>query len=357
MDPVILALNAGSSSLKATVFRFDAGEPQRLLDAVAEGIGSHASLKINGERQPATIADPHDAWLALQPSLQPYTFAAVGHRIVHGGLAYRDPIRVDDQVLRDLDALTPLAPLHQPAALRVLRAVRETTGDLLPHVVCFDTAFHRDLPQVAYQYPFADLDPACRKFGFHGLAFESVVSALPPPHPARIILAHLGNGASLAALLHGRCIDTSMGLTPTGGILMGTRSGDLDPGLLIYLMRQHGWTADDLEVAVNRGSGLKALSGGTSDMRDLVDLARTDPAAQLAIDIFCHRITQRIGAYIATLGGLDLLVFSGGIGENSSLIRRRVTSPLAFLPPFDTRVVAADEGRIIAQQAVTLLFG
>jgi acetate kinase len=249
--------------------------------------------------------------------------------VVHGGSTFTAPVKVDALVVEQLTRLVPLAPLHLPPALELMRyALGRCAGAV--HVACFDTAFHHTLPEVARRFALPDelYQAGLHRYGFHGLSYEYILSVLGTPLPERLIVAHLGSGASLCAIKAGRSIDTSMGLTPTGGIAMGTRSGDLDPGLMLYLMRERGYGPERLEQLVNHESGLLGV-GGSSDMVDL--LSRTgaaDHRALAAIELFAYAIKKQIGAYVAALGGVDCLVFTGGIGEHAPLIRELACADL-----------------------------
>ena len=318
----VLAVNGGSSSVKFALFA--AGDPPRCIHRGAvDRIDPHA-----------VATDWLDA-LALGGQLD--GVVAVGHRVVHGGSEHFDPQPVTADLLADLRAAIPFAPAHLPDAIRLIEAVaRRLPG--VPQVACFDTAFHRDLPSVARRLPIprAYADAGLRRYGFHGLSYAYLMEEwerLVGSETARgrAILAHLGSGASMAAVRNGKCIDTTMGLTPAGGLVMGTRTGDLDPGVLIHLARTEGLTADQLEELVTRRSGLLGVSGTSSDMRDLLAAQATDPRAAEAAELFCYRIRKCVGAYAAALGGLDALVFSGGIGENAPEIRARVCDGLRFL--------------------------
>jgi acetate kinase len=259
---------------------------------------------------------------------------AVGHRVVHGGVEFASPARIDDAVLTALDRLVPLAPLHQPHNLAAIRAVSRM-APRLPQVACFDTAFHRTQPEVAQRFalPRRFTDEGVRRYGFHGLSYEYVASVLPrydaAAAPGRTVVAHLGNGASLCALSGGRSIATTMSFTPADGLMMGTRAGSLDPGVLLHLMARHGMTARDLEHLLYHESGLLGVSGVSSDMRTL--LASDDPRAAEAIDLFVYRIGRELGSLAAALGGIDALVFTGGIGENAKAVRARVCRDAAWL--------------------------
>jgi acetate kinase len=259
---------------------------------------------------------------------------AVGHRVVHGGQYCSAPVLIDAKVLKDLEAVIPLAPLHQPHNLAAIRAFQEIMPNL-PQVACFDTAFHRTQPDVAQRFalPRHFFDEGVRHYGFHGLSYEYITSVLPTVEPsladARIIVAHLGNGASLCAIHKGRSIATTMGFTPLDGLVMGTRCGSLDPGVLLYLMNQHNMYAQALEELLYHQSGLLGVSGISSDMRTL--LTSDEPNAQEAIELFVYRIGREIGSLAAALGGLDALVFTGGIGEHSAVIRAKVCRQALWL--------------------------
>ncbi len=343
-DPALLVLNAGSSSLKFAVFTGD-GEPRAALEGQLEGLGARPRLV--ARRRGVVVADK--AWppgtrldhgaaaeqLLAAGVLGEHTIAAVGHRIVHGGPRFTGPVRIDDPTLAELEALVPLARLHQPRSLAVVRAVMKRAPGL-PQVACFDTAFHRSQPAVAQTFglPRRYADEGVRRYGFHGLSYEYVASLLPRLAPAaargRTVVAHLGNGASLCALRGGRSIATTMGFTALDGLVMGTRCGALDPGVLLYLIDRHGLDARALEQLLYEQSGLLGVSGISSDMRDL--LARQEePAAAAAIDLFVYRVARELGSLAAALGGLDALVFTGGIGENAAPIRERVCRDARWL--------------------------
>jgi acetate kinase len=274
--------------------------------------------------------------------------AIIGHRIVHGGPSLRHHCLIDDAVLHGLEEATPFARLHIPPALAVVRDAR-AHFPALPQVACFDTSFHAAMPDIARTLPLPlDLRrQGLQRYGFHGLSCESIVHQLGSSLPKRLIIAHLGNGASVTAVRAGQSIDTSMGLTPTGGIPMGTRSGDLDPGILIYLLRERGFTPDALEELVDRRSGLLGLSGRDSDMRSLKEAARPGSDARLAIDIFCYCLGKTIAAMAQALAGVDMLVFTGGIGENDASLRAAVSQSLAWTgAALDASRNERGEGRI-----------
>jgi acetate kinase len=355
----VLALNCGSSSLKYALFEVDErGERALARDEIARV----------GEAVPDHEAAVHRALDELARLRLPAP-DVIGHRIVHGGRNHARPARIDDALLAELRALVPFAPLHLPAELRAITAARERFPDRA-HVACFDTAFHRAMPEVAQRYalPRSLFDEGLLRYGFHGLSYEFVVESVGARPLGRAVLAHLGSGASLCAVRDGRSVDTTMGFTPAAGVVMGTRPGDLDPGLLIHLIRR-GHDADSLERLVNRESGLLALSEGTSDMKRLVDSRTRDPRAALAVDAFVYSVRKAIGALTAVLGGIDTLVFTGGIGARSPFIRSEIARGLEHLGvvidearnessapaigagSVSLRVVATDEERRIAFHA------
>jgi acetate kinase len=336
MSRALLVLNAGSSSLKFSLF-LDEDPPRQLLRGLMEGLYTRpgfvarAGGAVVGEKQwPAGTRLGHAGAIdhlfdwgrgALSGE---HTIVAVGHRVVHGGTRARGPVLVDAARLAELEALVPLAPLHQPHNLAAIRAVAARAPSL-PQVACFDTAFHATQPEVAQAFalPRRFFDEGVRRYGFHGLSYEYIASVLPEAAVAgRTVVAHLGNGASLCALAGGRSVATTMSFTALDGLMMGTRCGALDPGVLLYLMDRHGMDRPALERLLYQESGLLGVSGSSSDMREL--LARSDQAAGAAVDLFVYRIDRELGSLAAALGGLDALVFTGGIGENAAAIRARV---------------------------------
>jgi len=250
---------------------------------------------------------------------------------VHGGARHIQPQRINARLIEELQQLVPLAPLHLPAQIEVIQAIAGHYP-YLPQVACFDTAFHASMPEVARRLPLPRSlwDAGLRHYGFHGLSYEFILSALGANNRGRLIIAHLGNGASMAAIRNGKPMDTSMGLTPTGGFMMSTRTGDLDPGVSLALLRT-GYTADQLEKMLTRESGLLGVSAGSSDIKTLLEKRREDPLADQAIQMFCYRVRKFIGAYAAVLGGLDTLVFTGGIGEHAAPVREEICQGLEFL--------------------------
>ena len=338
----ILALNSGSSSVRFAVFN---GEPEgaRLLAGKFDRIGLAGSELVfteaaSGRKSKREVSlVNHEACLPLLERLLKEQglekIGAVGHRIVHGGPAYTAPARVSEGLLEDLRRLEPFAPNHLPSAVSLMEFL-VTTRPGIPQVACFDTAFHHGLPPEARLMPIARRYAAegVRRYGFHGLAFESVMAELARRGavPSRIVLAHLGNGASMAAVRDGSSIDTTMGFTPAGGLVMSTRSGDIDPGLITFLLAR-GVEAGQFQRMFSAESGLLGLSEVSSDMRDLLGREATDPRAAEAIAVFCHQARKFIGALAAVLGGLDALIFSGGIGENAPVIRERLCADFEFL--------------------------
>jgi acetate kinase len=343
--PNILTINAGSSSIRFALFEA-AGRPVRLLAGKLDRIGSSEPiLTAAGAGQPdkrikmtaaksASAIDSLLGWLETQPAYA--SPDAVGHRVVHGML-HTAPERVTPALLAELRRISPFDPEHLPREIELIVALRHRYSDV-PQVVCFDTAFHRSMPAVATRLPIPRRYSAqgVQRYGFHGLSYTFLMQELarlgdPAAAQGRIILAHLGGGASLAAVLDGKCIDTSMGFTPTAGLVMGTRSGDLDPGLMSYLALAEKMTAAQFQTMVNHESGLLGISETSSDVRDLLDREANDSRAREAIAIFCYQAKKWIGSFAAALGGVDTLVFAGGIGENSAPVRRRICEGLEFL--------------------------
>jgi acetate kinase len=342
-----LVLNAGSSSLKFCVFRRP--ETRRWqLDAKGqiEGIGTAPRLsvkdgggaRIADDRLDAAVSDGRKAVEALAAWLQSRYHGGkvlgVGHRVVHGGSRFAEPTVVSQETLAQLQELTPLAPLHQPYNLAAIEAVFERLPGV-PQVACFDTSFHCGHSAVAALVPLPrDLcKSGLQRYGFHGLSYEYIASVLPQVAPeiarGRVIVAHLGSGASLCALKEGKSVDTSLGFTALDGLCMGTRPGALDPGVVLYLFQYLGLPAKEVETILYKKSGLLGISGISNDMRDL--LGGNEPEAQLAVDYFLYRAAKEIGALVAVLGGIDGLVFTAGIGENSAEIRRRICESAAWL--------------------------
>jgi acetate kinase len=360
---LILALNSGSSSLKFGVYYRGANDEEPLLTGSADGIGhGNGSLHIRAADGTSLVQreriheSQSDALAALAASLAAHiasTPVAVGHRVVHGGpKLFRHQI-ITPQFLDQLRSATHFAPLHIPQSLSLIAAAQSIFPSAA-QFACFDDAFHQTIPEVASHLPIPQryFDLGIRRYGFHGISYESLVHLFGAKLPERSIFAHLGNGSSLCALRNGISIDTTMGLTPTGGIPMGTRSGDLDPGVILYLLRNAKLDVDQLEDLLNHQSGLFALSSGESDVRTLEERARSnDPNARLALDVFAVSVRKAIGAYIALLGGVDLLVFTGGIGEHSDSVRSAATNGLELLglTADKIQIVPTQEERQIAR--------
>jgi acetate kinase len=347
MRDAIAVLNAGSSSIKFSLFAQADGDLELTLRGQVEGLqtaprfvarsagGDTLSAHAWADGQPLG----HDAALDhivafLREKLAGLRLTGIGHRVVHGGMKYAQPMRVDRQVLQDLQQFVPLAPLHQPHNLTSIRLMLERQPEL-PQVACFDTAFHRSQPELAQMFalPRPLHDDGVRRYGFHGLSYEYIASRLPQFDPAaasgRSVVCHLGNGASMCALSASRSVASTMGFTAVDGLPMGTRCGALDPGVILYLMDQRGMDVRAIEKLVYSQSGLLGVSGLSSDMRTL--LASAEPGAKLAVDLFVYRIARELGSLAAALGGLDAVVFTGGIGENSAEIRARVCRDAAWL--------------------------
>jgi len=346
-DGSILVINTGSSSLKFGLYVGQEGDDEPVLDGSADGIASgNGKLELRDSQgrvvrsEALSFASQGDAldhasqWIKEFSPSEPI---AVGHRVVHGGPRLLTHQLITPEVITGLKACLHLAPLHIPLALELIERA-ERAYPKTPQFACFDTAFHRTMPEATARFalPRELFDEGIRRYGFHGLSYESIVHQLGHQAgagiPSRTVIAHLGNGASLAAVKDGRSMDTTMGLTPAGGIPMATRCGDLDPGVFLYLQRMKHMSPDSLERLLNHDSGLTALSGGMGDMRDLeVAADGGNPEAHLAIEVFSTAIRKVIAAYAAVLGGIDMLVFSGGIGEHSARIRGDVCKGLGFL--------------------------
>jgi acetate kinase len=401
---IVLALNCGSSSLKFQLFAMEPGVSRAggkwLARGLVDRIGSEAILAFRAQQgaelQERAPIPTHEsavhrvlAWLTAGGAHGRATVAridAVGHRVVHGGERFTQPVLIAANVLEAIEALEALAPLHNAPSLAGIRAAEAALGSDIPMVAVFDTAFHAAMPEYAHRYAVPHelaLKHSIRRYGFHGLAYRSVVARYveltgTSLDRATIVAFHLGNGCSAAAIKNGQSIDTSMGLTPLEGLVMGTRSGDVDPAVINYLARQENVSAPEVERWLNERAGLLGLSGRSRDMRDLLTHEQDDPRARLAVDVFCHRARKYLGAYLATLGGADAVVFSGGIGEHAPEVRARICAGMEWtglvldrsrnasvvggeglLSPDGARcpayVIPADEERVIAQDVVERL--
>ncbi|MHC4884621.1 MAG: acetate kinase [Planctomycetota bacterium] len=368
---LVLVINCGSSSIKYQLFQM----PERtdLASGQVERIGidgSNLSLKVDGQKHEfmEEIKDHAQGMTRILETLVDekvgvikdiHEIRAVGHRVVHGGEAYSGSVIIDDDVLATIKEYCALAPLHNPANLQGIEAASSVLPSV-PQIAVFDTAFHQTMPQKAFMYalPYEMYEKNhIRRYGFHGTSHAYVAAEASKmlgkdPENTNVITCHLGNGGSITAVKHGKCVDTSMGLTPLEGLVMGTRSGDLDPAIIFHLMDSCGYSCEEINTLLNKKSGLLGISGLTNDMRDLVEAAQKgNEQAKLAIDIFCYRIRKYIGAYMVVLSRVDAVVFTGGIGENNSLLRRDILSGLAgFHIEIDDEKndVRADEERDIA---------
>src|SRR5919109_1352413 len=360
---VILCLNSGSSSLKFALYQLGGPEETRLAQGEVERLGlSGGRLWIQGMNDEALVdvqRDSPDHAAAVEAMFKAAgqvgfpSPVAVGHRVVHGGPDHTAPERVEAPLLAELRRLVAFAPLHLPSAIQGIEAVASRFQGL-PQVACFDTAFHRRMPELAQRLPLPrDLwDQGIRRYGFHGLSYEYVMASLGAAAQGRLIIAHLGNGASLAAVHNGQPLDTSMGFTPTSGVMMGTRSGDLDPGVLIHLMHDKGYDAGQLDELVNHQAGLLGVSGLSPDMKTLLEQRPREPHAAQAVELFCYQLRKQIGALTAVLGGLDTLVFTGGIGERAAPVRWETCRGLAYLGiDLDPQQNAAHAGVISTPQS------
>lgn len=383
---VVLALNSGSSSLKFALFECGgAGEETRIAEGAVAAIGGRSRVWLHSGDDAVCEREVQvsDAAAAIELAFAELKGArlprpvAVGHRLVHGGPRQHAPARVDAALLAELREVVAFAPLHLPAELHGIEAVTRRYPGLV-QVVCFDTDFHHALPEVARRLPIAKelVARGIRRYGFHGLSYEYVVGELGAAALGRAVIAHLGNGASMAAVVHGAPHDTTMGLTPYGGLMMGTRSGDLDPGVLLHLLGA-GEDAGSLARIVGRESGLLGVSGFSADVKVLLARRGADPDAALAIEMFCYHARKAVGALAAAMGGIDTLVFTGGIGEHAAPVRAEICGPLGFLgvriderrnasaaaiisaegSPCTVRVVATDEARMIARHTARVLRG
>ena len=365
MNDALLVVNAGSSSIKFALFPLAAEIPRRpslsgQIDGIGAGLGTALSAVDGGGQTLAhrPLADCHDHHRAIAFLLDwldrhgAHDVAAVGHRVVHGGLDYHEPLLIDDASLEALAGLIPLAPLHQPHNLEAIRALLKLRPEL-PQVACFDTAFHRSQPPLAQAFalPRAISAQGVRRYGFHGLSYEYIAHILPEylgeRADSRVVVAHLGNGASMCAMSQRKSTATTMGFTALDGLMMGTRCGNLDPGVLLYLIEQQGMDARSLSRLLYHQSGLLGVSGISQDMREL--LASEQPAAKEAIDLFCYRIARELGSLVAALNGLDVLVFTGGIGEHAAPVREAICTQARWLGvEIDAAANSTDAARISA---------
>lgn len=366
MTDAILVLNAGSSSIKLQLFSFEASSKlQRRLKGQIEGVGVHPHL-IARSAEGELVADEN--WPASEVAGIPQALdklivflrdqiggnlpIAVGHRVVHGGPHFSAPTLIDDHVLERLEQLSPLAPLHQPNNLAPIRIIRQRHPNL-PQVACFDTAFHRAHPEAADRYALPDrfYVEGIRRYGFHGLSYEYIAARLKEIDPAlakgRVIVAHLGSGASMCAMVSGQSVESTMGFTALDGLPMGTRPGQLDPGIVLYLLREEQMAADEIERLFYHECGLKGLSGISNDIREL--LASRDPRARMALEYFVYRIALSAGMLAAAMGGIDGFAFTAGVGENAPAIRQAVAEKLSWLGlEIDFRANAANAAKLSA---------
>ena len=388
----LLTINTGSSSLKAALYRLREDTTETLeLRAEASRIGGRGGLRLadaRGETLDERRDDLPDHSAALDAlmsrlrdrGLDRDDLAAAGHRIVHGGDRHREPQRVAPDLVADLRALVPIDPNHLPQAIAAIEAVGRAYP-AVPQVACFDTAFHSRMPRVArlYALPRQLAQEGIIRYGFHGLSYEYVMEELrrlePKAAAGRVVVAHLGNGASMAAVRGGVGVDTTMGFTPTGGLVMGTRSGDLDPAVPLFLLEERGMSPTEVSDLVNKQAGLLGVSGTSADMRGLLDREPDDGRAAEAVALFCYQAKKFLGALAAALGGLDALVFTGGIGEHSATVRERVCEGLEFLgirldpdrnaehapvisrdgDPVTVRVIPTDENLMVARHTRQLI--
>jgi acetate kinase len=382
----ILCVDRGSSSLKVAVYARGFDHEQRLIDGGIDRLdAADATLCLTDYRQlpprervyPLTAATPMAALLAALQELD-VPIDAVGHRVLYGGAAHDEPARVDDELVGSLTDLLPFDPLHLPGALAAIREIAAALPQI-GQVVCFDTAFHRGMPTVAQRLPLPRelFNEGIRRYGFHGLSYEWIVSELGPVGSrGAMVIAHLGSGASLAATRDGKPVDTTMGFSAMGGVMMATRPGDLDPGALLYLLRGGRYTEQELATVLNHHSGLLGVSQVSGDMRVLLNKRETDVAAAEAVELFVYIVRKHIGALIATLGGLDTLVFTGGIGEDSAPIRAEICAGFEHVgieiepdrnragsPTISAdrsrvvvRVIAANENLMLARHTYDVLF-
>ncbi len=368
----ILVINSGSSTVKFQVVETtdatgDLLRQQKLARGLVDRIGAGASYRFEGlgrstQSGSLPVGNHEEAvrsiihW--LRSDGHDLALDAVGHRVVHGGDEFLGPVRIDDGVISKIEALNELAPLHNPAALSGIRAAQKILSAAVPMVAVFDTSFHHTIPEQAatYAIPYElSQKHKIRRYGFHGLAHQYDIARYAdlngkPVAQVRAVTLHLGNGCSATAIRNGQAVDTSMGFTPLEGLVMGTRSGDLDPALVSYLAHKEGVAADEVEDWLNKRSGLLGLSGLSNDMRELTAAYDKNPRARLAVDVFCHRARKYLGAYLAVLGGAEAVIFSGGIGENSPLVREKICAGMEWcgltLDPSANATVIGTDSRI-----------
>ena len=400
MPVKVLALNCGSSTLKFGLFEVDGEHLTTLAGGKADSIGGRGSVAFSAKsgetfRKRSGVADHHEAvgevirWLSSTSLLTLHGIGAVGHRIVHGGTRFREPALLNEESVEAIEWLAELAPLHNGSSLAAIRATREALGFRIPMVATFDTAFHRTMPERASLYaipPELSERHGIRRYGFHGLAHRYMAGryaevADTSPDRTKLVTLQLGNGCSAAAVDGGRSVDTSMGLTPLEGLMMGTRSGDVDPSLAGFLAHREGVEVEEVEDWLNHRSGLLGVSGASGDMRELLEAeGRGDERAAFAVEMFCYRVRKQIGAYLAALGGVDAVVFGGGIGEHAPEVRFRILAGMEWCglvlderaneeaAGTEARISAADsrvqayvipvkEEEVIAGDAVRLLLG
>jgi acetate kinase len=386
VNSCILSINGGSSSLK---FKLYSSNKLMLYGSVAHIGTKIGQLEIRSPghvllfklvqnfKDQFTAATELINWFNNNQLL--YSITAIGHRLVQGGPNHRDPEVITDELLNSLNEFVYLAPNHLPNEIKMIRLFKQAFPDV-PQVACFDTAFHQDMPFCSKYYPLPSKfgEKGLIRYGFHGLSYEYIMAKLAQKATStprrKIIIAHLGNGASMAAVRNGICIDTTMGISPMGGLVMGTRSGDLDPGVILYLLKHDKLTPDEVDDLLSKQSGLKGIAG-TGDVQELLKNEATDTLAREALAVFCYNARKYIGALAAAMGGLDMLVFTGGIGENSAIIRERICSELEFLgieihqklnydraemistehSQVKVKVIATDEEWMIAKHTQTII--
>jgi acetate kinase len=391
----VLVLNSGSSSIKFSVYEAGNGERRKLHEGAVDGIGTDQGKfwikDADGKKlvdQTPALPNRSVAFKLVADALHSGDFpapAAIGHRVVCGGPTVQNNQRITPELIDEIERYTDFAPLHTPIAVYIMREALRLFPSV-PNFAILDTYFHRTMPEVVTHMPIPEEYSAMgvRRYGYHGISYESIIYQLQPNVPEKLVVAHLGNGASISAIRNGKCLDTSMGLTPTGGIISGSRTGDIDPGVLLFILRKIAETeksasaaADKLEVAVSKKAGLQGVSGLSNDMRDLRDAIKDGNAkARLAVDKFTWTIAKWIGSYVAELGGLDMLVFTGGIGENDIASRAEICAGLGALgividaarnnvrgealistenSPVTVRVIPPAEDLIIVNHVVRLL--